>query len=138
MKSDRILLLQVMENLVSNAVRYGVPQATSSVPTQTSSSVPIRNSPKAKIEIELGLEGKEAVLSVTDWGSGIDSPHLDRIFERFYRVDPSRSRSTGGFGVGLAIARAAARACGGEVSAFSEGPGKGSRFEFHLPVTSSS
>jgi signal transduction histidine kinase len=136
-KADRILLLQVMENLVSNAIRYGSPaalQASSSVPLQASSSVPLQNPSKARIRIELEMEGTEAVFSVSDWGSGIASPHLERIFERFYRVDPSRSRSTGGFGVGLAIARAAARACGGEVSACSEGPGKGSRFEFHIPV----
>jgi signal transduction histidine kinase len=140
-KSDRILLLQVMENLVSNAVRYGKPtdQAEAlSMPALATGFAPIQNPPRAKIRIELAVVDSVAVFSVRDWGSGIETPHLDRIFERFYRVDPSRSRATGGFGVGLAIARAAARACGGEVSGFSKGPGKGSLFEFRLPVTSSS
>lgn len=130
-KSDRVLLMQVLENLVSNAIRYGVPLGqTGESPTHTTTPTPSR----ATVRIELEMEGTEAVLSVTDRGSGIDPHHLERIFERFYRVDPSRSRSTGGFGVGLAIARAAAQACGGKVTAFSQGPGQGSRFEFRLPL----
>ena len=123
--ADRVLLMHVIENLVSNAIRYGVPLGKNE-----EKSV----SDLATVRIELVLEGAEAVFMVSDSGAGMEAQHLERIFERFYRVDPSRSRATGGFGVGLAIARAAARASGGDVLAFSEGPGKGSCFEFRFPT----
>jgi two-component system, OmpR family, sensor histidine kinase BaeS len=137
--ADRTLVLKVVENLLNNALRYGAPgnsADTSSVVTRSRDSLHGKGTPVVKcgiIRIEVGMQGEQAVLSVIDYGMGMENRHLGRIFERFYRVDPSRSRSTGGFGVGLAIARAAARACGGDVVAFSDGLGKGSRFEFRLP-----
>jgi signal transduction histidine kinase len=127
--ADRILLMQVLENLVSNAVRYGVPQGQTG-----KGSVTAPQGSRASVRVRLEQAGSEAVFAVIDHGSGLEPQHLERIFERFYRVDPSRSRVTGGFGVGLAIARASARACGGEVYAFSDGPGSGSRFEFRMPA----
>ena len=71
-------------------------------------------------------------VSVRDHGPGVP-PHLrERIFERFYRVDASRSRELGGSGIGLTIARALAEAHGGSLWAESEGPGKGARFHLRL------
>jgi signal transduction histidine kinase len=70
---------------------------------------------------------------VADTGPGISPEHLPRLFERFYRVDPARSRDDGGTGIGLAIARSVVEAHGGRIWAESE-PGKGSMFTFELPV----
>jgi signal transduction histidine kinase len=114
--ADRQLLLQVLHNLLSNALRYS-------------------HCGDSSVEVRTRLDGESAVVTVQDWGIGIPAEQLERIFERFYRVDPSRSRVTGGFGVGLAIARLAARACGGDITAMSAGLGKGSSFELRLPAT---
>ncbi len=70
---------------------------------------------------------------VEDTGSGIAPEHLPRLFERFYRVNPARSRDDGGTGIGLAIARSVVEAHGGRIRAESE-VGKGSVFTFELPV----
>jgi two-component system phosphate regulon sensor histidine kinase PhoR len=67
-----------------------------------------------------------------DTGEGIPAQYLDRLFERFYRVDRARSREVGGTGLGLAIVKHLARAHGGEVSVTSE-LGKGSTFVIELP-----
>jgi signal transduction histidine kinase len=72
-------------------------------------------------------------ISVTDNGEGIPAEDLPDIFERFYRVDKSRTRATGGRGLGLTIARRLVEAHGGQVAAQSE-PGRGSRFSFTIPV----
>ena len=69
---------------------------------------------------------------VTDNGEGIPSHHLDRLFERFYRVDRARSRDLGGTGLGLAIVKHLARSHGGEVSVRSQF-GEGSEFTIELP-----
>lgn len=71
-------------------------------------------------------------ITVTDEGIGIPRAELDRIFERFYRVDPARHRSTGGTGLGLSIVKHVAATHGGEVKVWSE-PGKGSSFTLRLP-----
>lgn len=75
----------------------------------------------------------EALIQVIDQGAGIPAEELTRIFERFYRVDPSRSRRTGGAGLGLAIVKQLLAAQGGRVWAESA-LGKGSIFSFTLPV----
>lgn len=107
------LLGQAVLNLVDNALKY--------------------SEPDSKIEIEV-LEGEaEIVISVQDWGCGIDSSHLPRLFERFYRVDQARSRQLGGTGLGLAIVKHIAQAHKGSVSVKST-LGKGSRFSIHLPI----
>jgi len=72
-------------------------------------------------------------VSVADTGAGIAPEHLPNVFERFYRADPSRTRSTGGAGLGLSIARQIVQAHGGHIWAESE-PGKGAIFTFTLPV----
>ena len=71
---------------------------------------------------------------MSDNGPGIAPPHLDHIFERFYRVDPSRSRGSGGAGLGLPLAQALARLHGGELIASSPAGG-GCCFRLELPVT---
>jgi histidine kinase len=73
-------------------------------------------------------------LSVADTGVGIPPEHLARVFERFYRVDKSRSRALGGSGIGLTIARALVEAMGGRIWAASGGPGLGATFTFTLPA----
>jgi signal transduction histidine kinase len=73
-------------------------------------------------------------ISVSDTGEGIPAEDLPNIFERFYRVDKSRSRATGGHGLGLTIAKRLVEAHGGKIEAQSE-VGKGSRFTFTVPVS---
>ncbi len=73
-------------------------------------------------------------ISVQDTGIGIAAEHLPHIFERFYRVDKSRARQSGGVGIGLTVARHLVYAHGGEIWAESEGLGQGTTFHFTLPV----
>ncbi|MFZ5849904.1 MAG: sensor histidine kinase [Actinomycetota bacterium] len=72
-------------------------------------------------------------LAVQDTGSGIPAEHLERVFERFYRVQPARDRASGGSGIGLTIARALVEAHGGTLTAASAGPGTGATFTVTLP-----
>jgi two-component system phosphate regulon sensor histidine kinase PhoR len=106
------LLLQAVVNLIDNAVKY---------------------SPAARpIQVEASRETGEVVILVRDQGPGIAPEHLPRLFERFYRVDPGRSRKVGGTGLGLAIVKHIAQAHGGYVT-LKSAPGKGSTFLIHLP-----
>jgi len=74
-------------------------------------------------------------VTVADTGEGIPAEELPNIFERFYRVDKSRARATGGHGLGLTITRRLIEAHGGRIAVESE-PGKGTRFTFTVPLTS--
>ena len=85
-----------------------------------------------RIGISARAEGGDLVLEVADAGPGIPRDQLGRVFERFARVDPGRSRRAGGTGLGLAIARAVVEAHGGTISAESE-PGAGATFRVRLP-----
>ena len=82
---------------------------------------------------EVATLNGNALLSVQDSGPGMTADEQERVFERFYRADPSRARASGGVGLGLSIVSAVAEAHGGEGSVRSE-PGKGSTFVISLPL----
>jgi len=105
----------VLLNLGSNAVRY---------------------TPSGAITFALETDGAEVGVSVRDTGPGIAPEHVERIFDRFFRVDQSRSRDLGGSGLGLAIARLLAELQGGHITVTST-PGAGSRFTLWLPAAES-
>jgi len=86
------------------------------------------------ISVTVGQQGNWVEVSVTDTGEGIPADDLQNIFERFYRVDKSRARATGGTGLGLTIAKRLVEAHGGRIEVQSE-LGKGSRFAFTIPIT---
>jgi signal transduction histidine kinase len=104
---------QVLQNLLENAV------------THTGQG--------GKISVIAGQRGNQVSISVADNGEGIPLEDLPMIFERFYRVDKSRSRATGGSGLGLTIAKRIVEAHGGTIEVTSQ-PGKGSTFTFYLPI----
>jgi two-component system phosphate regulon sensor histidine kinase PhoR len=117
--ADTDAILQVLSNLIENGIKYGR----------------ARNEPNCRILITARnvSDPIEAVeFRVRDFGSGIASEHLSRIFERFYRVDKARSRESGGTGLGLAIARHMVQTHGGSIRAESE-LNAGSTFIFTLP-----
>ena len=108
------LLNQAVLNLVDNALKY--------------------SEQGGEIKVQALSTETETVIEIQDWGCGIDSSHLPRLFERFYRVDQARSRQLGGTGLGLAIVKHIAQVHGGRVSVNST-LGKGSRFSIHLSIT---
>ena len=110
---DREQLITAVHNLVENAVSYS-PEHT-------------------KVSIVTKRIGNIVEISVTDQGIGIAEENLNRIFERFYRVDPARSRLTGGTGLGLSIVKHIALNHGGDVKVWSK-VGVGSTFTLQLPV----
>ena len=115
--ADRKALEQVLENLLTNAIRYSDEGST--------------------ITIEIDEHADAIEISVEDTGIGIPDDALDRIFERFYRVDASRARAIGSTGLGLAIVRHLVQAMGGTIRVESQ-LGQGSRFRFTLPRASDS
>jgi two-component system OmpR family sensor kinase len=112
---DRDRLRQVVDNLLSN-VRSHTP-------------------PDAPLAVTLEHNHDSVVLVVDDSGPGMDDEQVAHVFERFYRADPSRARSSGGAGLGLAIVAAVVHAHGGEVDAESE-PGRGTTLRVRLPLAS--
>ncbi|MDZ7289016.1 MAG: HAMP domain-containing histidine kinase, partial [candidate division KSB1 bacterium] len=109
---DASRLRRLLLNLVENAIKY---------------------TPEGKVEISVRRSNTQAIIIVSDTGIGIAPEHLEHIFERFYRIDPDRSRETGGSGLGLSICAAIAHAHGGEIRVEST-VGKGSTFEVKLPL----
>ncbi len=94
----------------------------------------IRNTrPGGRVDVEVRADRGEVVLVVADTGVGIPTRDLDRIFERFYRVDRARSRETGGTRLGLSIVRHVIENHGGRIRVESE-LGRGTRFEVRLPA----
>ena len=110
-RADRTQMLSAVSNLVENAIKY----------SERGDAVKIRLSNGSSVKIE-----------VTDEGIGIAQGDLERIFERFYRVDRARSRATGGTGLGLAIAKHAVENNGGSIAVRST-EGQGSTFTITLP-----
>jgi signal transduction histidine kinase len=108
---DRVLLRQALFNIVHNAIRYA-PAA-------------------ALISLQASLKDDKAVITVSDTGPGISPEHHTKIFERFYRVDRARSRSEGGHGLGLAIAKWAVERQGGHIE-LESAPGHGATFRIYL------
>ena len=112
---DTHRISQVLRNLLENAITHTAAGGT--------------------ITVVVGRQDNRTIeVSVTDTGQGIPAEELPLIFERFYRVDKSRTRSTGGSGLGLTIAKRLVEAHGGKITAQSE-MGKGSRFSFTLPAS---
>lgn len=114
---DRAQLVSAVANLVDNAIKYSDPGST--------------------VHIAADVVDSEARIVVTDEGIGIPTRDLDRIFERFYRVDQARSRGTGGSGLGLAIVRHVVANHGGRLEVRSR-LGEGSTFTMTLPTATSS
>lgn len=95
----------------------------------------LRHTPAGgRVEIAALRRSGEVELAVADTGEGIAPQHLERVFERFYRIDRARSRAQGGSGIGLAIARAIVEAHDGRIRAESGGPELGARFVIALPA----
>lgn len=114
--ADKDRIIQVLTNLVGNALQY----------TQ----------PGGKVRVEISRNKNEVIISIIDTGIGISPEQLPHIFNRFYRTDKSRARASGGSGIGLTIAQALVKAHHGRIWAESDGEGKGSSFFFTLPVVS--
>lgn len=110
---DYFQLISAVSNLIENAVKY--------------------SDDAKQVDVTTSLIDERAVLEVTDHGVGIPAESIDRIFERFYRVDRARSRGTGGTGLGLSIVRHVATNHGGDVSVRSR-EGEGSTFTFAIPL----
>ena len=110
-RADARALEQVLVNLVDNAVKYTA---------------------RGNVALRAERDGSTWILSVVDTGPGIERHHLPRIFERFYRVDPGRSRDLGGTGLGLSIVKHLVQGMSGEIGV--ESGTDGSRFWVRLPV----
>ncbi|HXV14142.1 MAG TPA: ATP-binding protein [Candidatus Krumholzibacteria bacterium] len=112
-EGDAEALRELVDNLLSNALKF-TPEG-------------------GRVDVRLGVEGPNAVLTVEDTGIGIAPEDQGRIFERFYRVDKARSRQLGGTGLGLSIVKHVALAHGGNV-ALKSAPGRGSTFRIQIPL----
>ena len=112
---DFAQLLQVADNLIGNAIRYGCNEKSSS------------------IRVTVRSDASRVTMTVSDQGDGIPPEHLPRLTERFYRVDPARSRDSGGTGLGLAIVKHIAERHRGTLDIRSE-PGRGTRVSVSIPI----
>lgn len=110
---DRALTVVAVHNLISNAIAY--------------------SNEGGRVGVGAKLNGDLVEIAVTDQGIGIAEDELDRVFERFYRVDQARARNTGGSGLGLSIVKHTVQNHGGDVRVWSQ-PGRGSTFMIRLPV----
>ncbi|MGH3718757.1 MAG: sensor histidine kinase [Pseudonocardiaceae bacterium] len=113
LNGDATLLVTALSNLLDNAVSY--------------------STPGSPVSISRRLESGFVEIAVTDRGLGIAHEHQERVFERFFRIDQARSRSTGGTGLGLAIVKHVAANHGGDVQLWSK-PGTGSTFTLRIPA----
>lgn len=113
--ADHETIKTAVKNLVENAINYSPEHTT--------------------VAVGIGIESGKVAIRVVDQGIGIPAASLSRIFERFYRVDPARSRETGGTGLGLAITKHCVEDCGGTISVWSR-EGEGSTFTITMPQAS--
>jgi two-component system phosphate regulon sensor histidine kinase PhoR len=130
--ADQDAVVQILSNLIANALSYGVSAAGAGI------SAPGAGATGARVELTAessALLPQEVRFGVRDFGEGIASEHLPRLFERFYRVDKVRSRESGGTGLGLAIAKHLVESQHGRIWVESE-LGRGSVFYFTLPTVS--
>jgi two-component system, OmpR family, sensor histidine kinase KdpD len=112
--ADHKRIYQVVQNLLTNAVKYSPDGGC--------------------IVLSASCERRDLIVAIADQGLGMPSAELDRIFDRFHRVRSTMSRVIGGTGLGLAICKGLVEAHGGRIWAESEGEGKGSTFYFTLPL----
>jgi two-component system, OmpR family, manganese sensing sensor histidine kinase len=113
-KGDRELLEQALKNLIDNAYKYTPARGT--------------------VRLTLAINSRQGIISIEDNGIGIPPEDLPQIFDRFYRVDVARSRETGGFGLGLAIAKQIIQAHDGQITVKSS-LGQGTKFQIILPTS---
>ena len=111
--ADRLVLREALTNVLDNAIKYGPVAST--------------------IDIRVGRTSEHAVIAIADRGPGVPREHRERIFDRFVRLDPSRTRNGGGAGLGLAIARWAVELHGGRITV-DERAGGGAEFRILLPL----
>jgi signal transduction histidine kinase/CheY-like chemotaxis protein len=114
-QGDRQRLEQVLNNLLTNAIKY--------------------TPPSGSVWLDARMVGSSVHVAVSDTGVGLAAEMRDRVFAPFAQVDASLDRAEGGLGLGLALVRSIVLLHGGEVHAFSEGLGRGSRFEMRLPYS---
>lgn len=112
-RGDRALVRQALMNIVHNAIRYSPAEG--------------------RIGLRISQQENAAIIEVSDEGPGIERQHHAKVFDRFFRVDFSRSRSDGGYGLGLAIAKASVERQGGRIELDSQ-HGRGSTFRIWLPT----
>ena len=110
-EGDPLALRSVFANLIDNGVKYG-----------------------GSVTVGVRRDAAEAVVEIADAGPGLPEGELERVFAPFYRAEPSRNRKTGGMGLGLAVARAVARAHGGDVT-LAPGPSRGLVATVRLPLS---
>ena len=111
-RADRNRMIQLLQNLLGNAVRHA----------------------NKRVDLSVWQRDTMAIVEISDHGDGVAPEHLPHIFDRFYRVEKSRSRQFGGSGLGLAISQAVVEAHGGTIKAQSEGVSHGTTLRFELPI----
>ena len=111
--TTRELLHEITYNLIENAIKYNVEGGS--------------------VTINTSQDNEKAVIEVADSGIGIPAEDQERVFERFYRVDKSRSKERGGTGLGLSIVKHATMDLGGEIE-LESAPGKGTTIRVRLPI----
>jgi signal transduction histidine kinase len=109
-RGDRVALRRLVENLVTNAERHA-----------------------ETVQVRTCVDGDDAVLTVDDDGPGIPAADRDRVFQRWVRLDPARTRTDGGVGLGLSVSQAIAKAHGGTLHV-ADSPLGGARLELRLPL----
>jgi PAS domain S-box-containing protein len=134
--ADEHRLQQVFENLLGNATKFTPPGGVITLESRLSAHASDDESLAGEASTDVGPgKARSVVVSIHDTGTGLESDQLERIWDRFYQVDGTAKRRTGGTGLGLTIVRGLLELQGGLVWAESAGPSMGSTFSFSLPVS---